>query len=310
MNRGHAAGSRSDLVQLVASPRPSVDWSDHCVGLLGTAVDAGGFRSTGIFLDARRLHGVFRSCRPRDGDGDDLERNAVVKPGDPAAVEQLFEAVAPRYDVLNDILSLGLHRHWKRQLVRSMKPGPGEIWLDLCCGTGDLALMLARGVRPSGRVIALDSASAPLERAQQRQRREPWLPVEWLQGDALDSGLKAGCADGAVMAYGLRNLQSPETGLREMRRLLRSGGRAGILDFNRLDPDDADGRFQRFYLRKLVVPIAASFGLREHYSYLEDSLKAFPDGREQESLALAAGFSKARHRSIVAGQMGLLLLQA
>jgi demethylmenaquinone methyltransferase/2-methoxy-6-polyprenyl-1,4-benzoquinol methylase len=92
--------------------------------------------------------------------------------------------------------------------------------------------------------------------------------------------------------------------------LLKPGGRAGILDFNRLDPDDADGRFQRFYLRRLVVPIAASFGLREHYAYLEESLRNFPDGGEQERMALTAGFAVARHRSLVAGQMGLLLLQA
>ncbi len=233
-----------------------------------------------------------------------------MKPGDPAAVEQLFEAVAPRYDVLNDLLSLGLHRHWKRQVVSWMNPRPGETWLDLCCGTGDLALMLARRVRPSGRVVALDVASAPLERAHRRQQREPWLPVEWLQGDALDSGLKDGCVDGAVMAYGLRNLQNPAAGLQELRRLLKPGGRAGILDFNRLDPDDADGRFQRFYLRRLVVPIAASFGLREHYAYLEESLRNFPDGGEQERMAMTAGFAVARHRSLVAGQMGLLLLQA
>ena len=63
-----------------------------------------------------------------------------MKPGDPASVEQLFDAVAPRYDRLNDVLSFGLHRQWKRQLVRTLKPVPGEHWLDLCCGTGDLAL--------------------------------------------------------------------------------------------------------------------------------------------------------------------------
>ena len=69
-----------------------------------------------------------------------------MKPGDPAAVEQLFDAVAPRYDRLNDVLSFGLHRQWKRQLVRALKPAAGEQWLDLCCGTGDLALELGRCV--------------------------------------------------------------------------------------------------------------------------------------------------------------------
>ena len=88
-----------------------------------------------------------------------------MKPGDPAAVEQLFDAVAPRYDQLNDLLSLGLHRQWKRQLVRSLQPLPGETWIDLCCGTGDLALELARCLRPGGRVLGMDSAAAPLQGA-------------------------------------------------------------------------------------------------------------------------------------------------
>ena len=121
-----------------------------------------------------------------------------MKPGDPAAVEQLFDAVAPRYDRLNDLLSLGLHRQWKRQLVRTLQPGAGEQWLDLCCGTGDLALELGRCVRPGGGVIGLDAAAAPLERARQRQQQQPWLPVTFQQGDALDTGLPSACADGAV----------------------------------------------------------------------------------------------------------------
>ena len=233
-----------------------------------------------------------------------------MKPGDPAAVEQLFDEVAPRYDRLNDWLSFGLHRIWKRQLLRWVHPRAGELWLDLCCGTGDLALQLARTLRPRGRVIALDAAAAPLQQARRRHRREPWLAVDWRQGDALDTGLSSGCADGAVMAYGLRNLRDPGEGLQEMRRLLRPGARAAVLDFNRLDPQLTAGRFQTFYLRNLVVPVAAANGLREHYAYLEESLRSFPKGQVQERLARDAGFSSARHRVLMAGQMGALLLQA
>ena len=232
-----------------------------------------------------------------------------MKPGDPAAVEQLFDAVAPRYDRLNDLLSFGLHRQWKRQLVRALKPVAGEQWLDLCCGTGDLALELGRCVRPAGAVTGLDAAAAPLARARQRQRQQPWLPVTFQQGDALATGLPSACADGAVMAYGLRNLADPLQGLRELRRLLKPGGRAGVLDFNRLPQSGAAAGFQRFYLRRLVVPAAASVGLREEYAYLEKSLARFPDGPEQERLARQAGFTGAVHRSVVAGQMGVLILR-
>ena len=233
-----------------------------------------------------------------------------MKPGDPVAVEQLFDAVAPRYDRLNDVLSFGLHRLWKRQLVCALKPVAGEQWLDLCCGTGDLALELGRCVRPAGAVTGLDASAAPLERARQRQRQQPWLPVTFQQGDALQTGLPSACADGAVMAYGLRNLADPLQGLKELHRLLKPGGRAGVLDFNRLPQSGAASAFQRFYLRRLVVPAAASLGLREEYAYLEKSLERFPAGPEQERLARQAGFSEATHRSLVAGQMGALILSA
>jgi len=225
-------------------------------------------------------------------------------------VEQLFDAVAPLYDRLNDVLSFGLHRQWKRQLVRALKPVAGEHWLDLCCGTGDLALELGRCVRPGGEVIGLDAAAAPLERARQRQQQQPWLPVTFQQGDALDTGLPSACADGAVMAYGLRNLADPLQGLKELRRLLKPGGRAGVLDFNRLPQSGAAAAFQRFYLRRLVVPAAASVGLREEYAYLEKSLERFPAGPEQERLARQSGFAEANHRSLVAGQTAVLTLRA
>ena len=232
-----------------------------------------------------------------------------MKPGDPAAVEQLFDSVASRYDQLNDLLSLGLHRQWKRQLQCLLRPAAGETWLDLCCGTGDLALELARRVRPGGSVLGLDAAAAPLELARHRQRRQPWLNVVFQQGDALSTGLPDASADGIVMAYGLRNLADPVVGLKEMARLLKPGRLAGVLDFNRLTTAGPAADFQRFYLRRLVVPVASAAGLKEEYAYLEESLKGFPDGTAQERLALEAGFAEARHHTLVAGQMGMLLLK-
>ncbi|MAH58860.1 MAG: bifunctional demethylmenaquinone methyltransferase/2-methoxy-6-polyprenyl-1,4-benzoquinol methylase UbiE [Synechococcus sp. ARS1019] len=233
-----------------------------------------------------------------------------MEPGDPAAVEQLFDSVAPSYDRLNDLLSLGLHRHWKRRLVSMLKPAPGEHWLDLCCGTGDLAFLLARAVRPGGTVVGLDSAASPLQRAEQRHRQEPWLPLSFRQADALRTGLSPASMDGVVMAYGLRNLEDPALGLREVRRLLKPGGRAGILDFNRLEPQAIAARFQTLYLRRIVVPVASASGLREQYAYLEKSLQRFPTGREQERLALAAGFQQASHHTLSGNQMGILALRA
>jgi len=229
-------------------------------------------------------------------------------PGDAAAVKQLFEAAAPRYDQLNDLLSLGLHRLWKRQAIAWVNPQPGQRCLDLCCGTGDLALLLAARVRPGGLVLGLDAAAAPLELAAARARRQPWLPLQWQLGDAQATGLPTAWADGAVMAYGLRNLADPAAGLVELRRLLRPGGRAAVLDFNRAQT--LTGRFQQAYLRRVVVPAARRVGLEQHYAYLEASLALFANGPRQELLATRAGFAQAHHRPLAGGLMGLLELVA
>jgi ubiquinone/menaquinone biosynthesis methyltransferase len=231
-----------------------------------------------------------------------------VKPGDPEAVRDLFDAIAPRYDQLNDLLSLGLHRLWKRQAVLWLQARPGHTLLDLCCGTGDLALLLAERVRPAGHVVAIDAAAAPLQQARRRAARTPWLSIDWRLGDALATGLPAAAADGAVMAYGLRNLADPAAGLLELRRVLRPGARAAVLDFNRPTGPIAD--LQKAYLRRLVVPTARRFGFSEHYAYLEASLERFATAEQQEALARRAGFAHARHRPLAAGLMGLLQLVA
>jgi ubiquinone/menaquinone biosynthesis methyltransferase len=237
-----------------------------------------------------------------------------LKPGEPAAVRELFEQIAPRYDQLNDLLSLGLHRHWKRVVLARLAPRPGERFLDLCCGTGDLAFMLAAAVRPGGHVLGLDAAAAPLELARQRASAQPWLPVRWLQVDALATDLPDHWADGASMAYGLRNLADPAAGLAELHRVLRPRGRAVVLDFNRPDPADPQAdriqTFQRAYLQRIVVPVAGLAGLHDQYAYLEASLQRFPTGAEQERLARAAGFASARHLPMALGTMGRLELVA
>ena len=228
-------------------------------------------------------------------------------PAEAQAVRQLFDEVAPHYDRLNDLLSLGLHRLWKREMVQRMAPVAREQWLDLCCGTGDLALVLAERLRSGGGVLAVDAAAAPLQQARQRHHGCPWLPVEWLQADAMAVPRAAESFDGAVMAYGLRNLPDPAAGLRELRRLLHRDGRAAVLDFNR-----SSGRvaaLQTMALRRVVVPVASQLGLKEQYAYLETSIAEFPTGVEQEQMAISAGFSWALHRPIAGGLMGLLELR-
>lgn len=238
-----------------------------------------------------------------------------LQPGDPTAVRGLFDAVAPQYDRLNDLLSFGLHRLWKRQALLWLKPRAGMRLLDLCCGTGDLALLLAQRVRPGGEVLGLDAAAAPLALAARRSALQPWLPVRWCQGDALDTGLDGASWDGATMAYGLRNLVDPGAGLAELRRLLRPGARAAVLDFRHLDRGEGGSQaalegFQRWYLRQLVVPTARLVGLEAQYAYLQASIDRFPADAALLALARQAGFRRARCRPLAAGLMGLLELEA
>ena len=233
---------------------------------------------------------------------------SVFNRDDADQVVDLFEQIAPHYDRLNDLLSLGLHRHWKRSALHWLSPRPGQALLDLCCGSGDLALLMAAAVRPGGSVLGLDAAAAPLALARRRSARQPWLSLHWLQGDALATGLEAETFDAVAMAYGLRNLSDPAAGLAEVLRLLRPGGRAAVLDFNRPE-DERVAAFQRAYLRRLVVPVARRAGLEPHYAYLERSIAHFPTAARQEQLAGEVGFSHARHRPLAVGLMGLLELR-
>jgi len=224
-------------------------------------------------------------------------------------VENLFNELSQRYDLLNDLLSFGLHRVWKKKLLSFVRPIPGERWIDLCCGTGDLTLGLARLVKPDGEVFGVDYAKKTLLIARERALKEPWLSINWMENDIAQLDLGSECFDGAVMSYGLRNLDDPFIGLQVIYDLLKPNARAGILDFRVHKKKTFSSWFQKNYLRKIVIPIASKFSLSKHYEYLEESLKSFPDGPTQKELAKKVGFNQASYYLLAGGQMGILLLE-
>ena len=232
-----------------------------------------------------------------------------MKPGDTRAVEEMFDSISSKYDFLNDIFSFGLHRFWKRELLDILNPTYGEKWVDLCCGTGDMSMLLARYMKSSENIIGVDSASQALSVARERSR-ENYSSIEWIKGDALETNLQSNQFDGLLMAYGLRNLASSQDGLREAFRILKPGGRAGILDFRSFRGGSIQAFFHKIYLSLYVVPIASTFGLGKEYSYIKKSLVNFPSGAEQIHLAISAGFRKAEYKTLAFGQMGILLLKA
>ena len=232
-----------------------------------------------------------------------------MRPGNTRAIEEMFNSISSRYDFLNDIFSFGLHRFWKRKLLEILNPTFGEKWIDLCCGTGDMSILLARYMKSAKNITGLDSASQALLVARERSKKK-YSSIEWINGDALQTNLASNEFDGLLMSYGLRNLSSSYEGLREALRILKPGGRAGILDFRSFEGGSIKGLFQKIYLSLYVVPIASLFGLGQEYSYIKKSLINFPSGAKQIHLALSAGFKKAEYQILAMGQMGILLLEA
>ncbi len=185
-------------------------------------------------------------------------------------VRELFDAIAPRYDFINDLQSLGLHRRWKKRLVTLAEPAEGQRALDLCCGTGDIAFALARR---GTEVTGLDFSQPMLDQATARDREKT---VTFLQGDALETKQPDNHFDLVTIAYGLRNLTSVKAGLREMHRVAKPGGKLLVLDFGQ-----PPNRFLRFWYHgylKYAVPIFGKIFCRNApaYAYIHESLENYP----------------------------------
>ncbi|WP_346291026.1 bifunctional demethylmenaquinone methyltransferase/2-methoxy-6-polyprenyl-1,4-benzoquinol methylase UbiE [Sphaerothrix gracilis] len=227
--------------------------------------------------------------------------------GNAAQIRDLFNRIAPVYDAFNQQLSLGLHRVWKQMAVDWSRVQPGDTCLDLCCGSGDLALLLGRRTGPSGQVYGVDFAAAQLAVAQQRsQKAWPLLSIEWVEADALALPFADAYFDGATMGYGLRNVVDIPASLAELKRVLKPGATAAILDFHQPSSGWMQ-QFQQWYLSTIVVPTAEEYGLASEYAYISPSLDRFLSGAEQVEAALQAEFSHAVHYPIVGGMMGVLV---
>jgi len=204
--------------------------------------------------------------------------NAYYAPGDQRAakVNALFARIARRYDFLNDLQSFGLHRLWKRRVVRLAQIKSGDRALDLCCGTGDISFALARG---GAATTGLDFSPQMLEVAVQRQSANSKLKTQnlkFLQGDAQLLPFPENSFDIVTVGYGLRNLTSWERGLDEMWRVARPGARLIVLDFGK--PANALWRGLYFAHLKMSVPLMGWLfcGDASAYAYILESLKHYP----------------------------------
>ncbi len=218
-------------------------------------------------------------------------------------VRALFTRIARRYDLINDIMSFGLHRRWKRQTVELALNGlRAPRVLDLCCGSGDLAFLAEGG--GAGRVVGADFTLAMLAVARQRRLKERRRSA-FLQADAVRLPFADGSFDVVTVGYGLRNIADIPAALAEMRRVLAPGGRAVVLDFGK-PSNRLAGLLYRGFLHSMMPAVGWLFhGDPDTYLYIPESLKKFPAQRGVETLMREAGFANARYENRLVGTMGI-----
>ncbi|GBG64276.1 hypothetical protein CBR_g41196 [Chara braunii] len=290
--------------------------TDHSRSLLGKAlvkalvadVSSTGSRRQRVGLRCRCSATSPGSFGPQQGN---VSTGASPDPENDNDVEsaerqKIFNRIAPVYDQLNDWLSLGQHHSWKKMTVKWSRASRGHSALDICCGSGDLAFLLADAVGPHGLVVGLDFAAEQLAVASQRAEESALHSrLRWVQGDALMLPFGDEEFDAVTMGYGLRNVTDLSRSLREIHRVLKKGCSAAILDFNN-STNVLTNSVQGFMLDRVVVPVASQFGLEEEYKYLRPSIERFPTGDKLVKLGRESGFASAAFYEIGFGFMGVL----
>jgi demethylmenaquinone methyltransferase / 2-methoxy-6-polyprenyl-1,4-benzoquinol methylase len=218
------------------------------------------------------------------------------KPGDVAA---MFDSLAGRYDLLNDVLSAGQDRYWRRVVARAVGAGPGERVLDLAAGTGTSSRTFTG---TGARCVACDFSLGMLSVGQHRtDAREPAARVSFVAGDALAIPFRDGCFDAVTISFGLRNLADPDAGLAEMLRVTRPGGRLVICEFSHLPWPGLDAAYSRYLAAALPFVARQVSGHGEAYSYLAESIADWPAQRELARRIAAAGWQAVRWRNLTLG---------
>jgi len=211
----------------------------------------------------------------------------------------MFGAIAPTYDLLNHLLSFNVDRRWRRRAVQLLAPAPGELCLDLCAGTGDLALALLE-TAPACRVIGADFSRPMLLKAPAKARRRGrTLPLA--EADALALPFRDGVFDALTIAFGARNFEELDPGLREMARVMKPGGRMVLLEFSR-PSGSFFGRLYRVYFGR-VLPLVGRIvsGDTHAYGYLPASVAEFPPPPALTARLEAAGFGEIAHIPLTFG---------
>jgi demethylmenaquinone methyltransferase / 2-methoxy-6-polyprenyl-1,4-benzoquinol methylase len=220
----------------------------------------------------------------------------------PRRIAGMFDAIAPRYDLLNTVLSAGLDRYWRRRAIQSLQFTGHETLLDVCTGTGDVAFAAAKDRRGARRVVGVDFAGAMLTRALAKAMQAASATrVHFVRGDAAAIPLPAASVDGATIAFGIRNVACPELACREILRTLKPGGRLAILEFG-LPVVPAVRPLYLWYFRHVLPRIGRAVSRHDAaYSYLPASVGAFPWGEAFAALLRGEGFNNVKSRPLTFG---------
>lgn len=230
----------------------------------------------------------------------DGQENVRAESDHARRVRAMFAGIAGRYDLLNHLLSANTDKRWRRRVARELRAtlaGDAPLVLDVACGTGDLALELAAS---GARVVGVDFCRPMLDIAA-RKTAHDGASARWVEGDALRIPFGDETFDAVTIAFGLRNLTSVEAGLRELRRVLKTGGRAVILEFSHPVVPGFRALFQLYFTRVLPRIGGLISGSPGAYEYLPDSVARFPDQRRLARLMREAGFAEVEYHNLTGG---------
>lgn len=209
----------------------------------------------------------------------------------PDRIAGMFDAIAPRYDLLNRLLSAGIDQRWRTRAIRTLQLTGSETLVDVCTGTADVALSASGAAR----VVGVDFAGAMLALGLRKVRRAGQeRRIALVRGDALRLPVADGCADAVTIAFGIRNVQRPEVGCAEMARVLRRGGRLAVLEFGRPRVPGVRALYEWYFSRVLPFIGRRISGHGGAYSYLPASVGSFPPPSEFVTVLRQAGFADVR----------------
>jgi demethylmenaquinone methyltransferase/2-methoxy-6-polyprenyl-1,4-benzoquinol methylase len=217
-------------------------------------------------------------------------------------VQGVFASVANRYDLMNDLMSGGIHRLWKDALMDWLAPRPGQHLLDVAGGTGDVAFRFLARAGAGARATVADLTQAMLDEGKRRAEAGDLADrLDWVAADAMALPFADASFDVYTISFGIRNVTRPEVALAEAFRVLRPGGRLMVLEFSRIPNDLLQAAYDAYSFNVIPRMGQVVTGDRDSYQYLVESIRKFPDQESFAAMIRAAGFEQVKYRNLSLG---------